>query len=239
MESKSSFLIGNPAQIISHLSLLFNNKCLISANFGDNNDSFITTIIKIDKKNHSLILDYAPKEYLSQQALNSANTIFKTEYLGIKVTFPVTRLIKTQYEGGPAFIMPIPEVILWIQRREFYRVKSPVSKSSYCRVLLENREPIDLKLYDISLSGFSMLNEAGEISHLLVLNAQFDQCRLVLAEADEDTVSFEIRNVYLINPVKLNKIEKIGCKFTHITSAFESAIQRYMQKIERENKFKT
>jgi c-di-GMP-binding flagellar brake protein YcgR len=239
MESESSFLICNQAQIISHLSLLFNNKCLLSANFGDNNDSFITTIMEIDKKNNSLILDYAPKEYLSQQALNSPNISFKTEYLGIKVTFHETRLAKTQHEGHPAFIMPIPEAILWLQRREFYRVKSPISKSSYCRLILEGREPIDLKLYDISLSGFSMLNEASEISHLLVFNAQFDQCKLILSETGEDNISFEVRSVYIINPEKLNKIEKIGCKFTRITSAFESAIQRYMQKIERENKLKT
>jgi c-di-GMP-binding flagellar brake protein YcgR len=239
MESESTFLIGNQAQIISHLSLLFNNKCLLSANFADNNDSFLTTIIKIDKKNNSLILDYAPKEYLSQQVLNSPVIIFKTEYLGIKVSFQVTQLAKTQHEERPAFIMPIPEAILWVQRREFYRVKSPISKSSYCRLILEDREPIDLKLYDISLSGFSVLNESREISHLLVLNAQFDQCKLILSETGEDTISFEVRNVYIINPEKLNKIEKIGCKFTYITSAFESAIQRYMQRIERENKLKT
>jgi c-di-GMP-binding flagellar brake protein YcgR len=239
MEGESSFLIRNQAQIISHLSLLFTNKCLLSANFGDNNNSFITTILEIDKKNNSLILDYAPKEYLSRQALDSPNTFFKTEYLGIKVTFQVTRLAKTQHEGHPAFIMPIPESILWLQRREFYRVKSPISKSSYCRLILEDREPIDLKLYDISLSGFSMLNEYSEIFHLLVLNAHFDQCKLILSETGEDTVSFEVRSLYIINPEKLNKIEKIGCKFTRITSAFESTIQRYMQKIERENKLKT
>ncbi|MDD5578410.1 MAG: flagellar brake protein [Methylobacter sp.] len=239
MENETSFLIRNQAQIVNHLSLLFNSKCLLSANFGDNNDSFITTIIEINKKNNSLILDYAPKEYLSQQALNSPNIFFKTVYLGIEVTFQTSRLAKIQHKGRPAFIMPIPEAILWLQRREFYRIKSPLSKSSYCRLILEDRESIELKLYDISLSGFSMLNESADISSLLALEAQLEHCKLFLTDTGEDTISFEIRNKCIVNPEKLNKIEKIGCKFTRIAPAFESAIQRYMQQIERENKLKS
>ena len=33
-------------------------------------------------------------------------------------------------------------------------------------------------------------------------------------------------------------MEKIGCKFTRITPAFENTIQLYMQQIERENRQK-
>jgi len=51
MSDLSSFSIQNPKQIISHLSLLFKSKCFLSARFGANNESYITTLLGIDEKN--------------------------------------------------------------------------------------------------------------------------------------------------------------------------------------------
>jgi len=46
------------------------------------------------------------------------------------------------------------------------------------------------------------------------------------------------RRKYITNPENLTRMEKIGCKFTRITPAFENTIQRYMQQIERETRQK-
>jgi len=230
-----SFSIHNTEQIISHLALLEKNKCLLTAQFGDSNESFITAIVDINKKAHSIILDYGPKEYLNQQILNATQITFKTECTGIKVAFTGTALKKITHEGGPAFSMPIPPSIFWLQRREFYRVKSPLSKASYCQLILPDREPALLKLHDISLSGFAMLNTSKEISGLLLPTSHFDQCKLILDDAGTDTIAFEVRYKIIMNASKQEIIQKIGCKFTQISQAFESVIQRYMQQIERES----
>jgi c-di-GMP-binding flagellar brake protein YcgR len=103
---------------------------------------------------------------------------------------------------------------------------------------LKDQDSTNLKLYDISLIGFSLLNASSEISALMILNTHFEQCKLILADTGEDTISFEIRSKYIINPETLNRTEKIGCKFTQLTPAFESTIQRYMQQIERETRQK-
>jgi hypothetical protein len=60
MENESTYSLYGPSQIYNHLMLLFNNKCILSAHFGDSHDSFLTTIIEIDKKNNTLILDFGP-----------------------------------------------------------------------------------------------------------------------------------------------------------------------------------
>jgi c-di-GMP-binding flagellar brake protein YcgR len=244
MEYESPFLIDSPDKIINHLSILLKNKCLLTACFGDNDDSFITTILDIDKKDNVFIFHHGPKEDSIEQLLNSSKISFKTECLGVDVTFDTIRLAKIQHQGVSAFAVPVPASILWMERREFYRVKSPVSKSSYCQLTLKNQGPINLKLYDISLGGFSMLTESKEVldlsktPDLMTLYTSFEQCKLVLADTGEGTISFEIRSKYIINPENLNRMEKIGCKFTRITPAFENTIQRYMQQIERENRQK-
>jgi len=238
MEYESAFLIRNPEKIISKLLILLKNKCLLTAYYGDNDDSFITTILDIYIKNNLLIFYHSPKQDAIEQLLDSPIITFKTEYLGIKVAFDAIKIAKIQHQGVSVFAIPIPESILWIEVRDFYRVKSPISKSSYCQLTLEDQEPINLKLYDISLVGFSVLNAASEVSAMMIPDTHFEQCKLILADTGEDTISFEVRSKYIINPENSNRIEKIGCKFTQITPAFENTVQRYMQQIERENRQK-
>jgi len=235
MEYESAFLIHSPEKIISKLLILLKNKCLLTACFGDNNDSFITTILDINIKNNLLIFYHSPKEDAIEQLLNSPKITFKTEYSGVKVAFDAIKLAKIHHQGVSVFAIPIPESILWMEARDFYRVKSPVSKSSYCQLTRKEQEPVSLKLYDISLVGFSVLTDSKEVSDLMILDAFFEQCKLILAETGEDTISFEIRSKYIINPENLNRMEKIGCKFTRVTPAFENTIQRYILQIERES----
>jgi c-di-GMP-binding flagellar brake protein YcgR len=238
MEYESTFLINSPENIISKLSLLLKNKCPLTVYFGDNDDSFTTTLVEINKKDNVFIFRHGCKENLTKQLLNSQKIIFETEYLGVKVAFDAIRLAKIQHQGESVFAVPIPESLLWMERREFYRVKSPVSKSNYCRLTLKGREPINIMVYDISLVGFSMLTDSREVSDLMIPDTRFEQCKLILADTGEDTISFEIRSKNIINPENSNGTEKIGCKFTKITPTFENTIQRYMQQIERENRQK-
>ncbi|MDP1772826.1 MAG: flagellar brake protein [Methylobacter sp.] len=235
MSDLSSFSIQNSRQIISHLSLLVKNKCLLSARFGANNESYITTLLGINEKNNTVILDYGSKEDLNQRILNANNVAFDTDYQGIKVSFTGAELKKITHQGESAFSMAIPKSLYWMQRREYYRVKSPLSKPNYCQLILDDRKPVNLKIYDISLTGFAMLNVSKEVSDLLVPGKTFEQCKLILSEAGEGMISFEICAKYIINPGKVQKIQKIGCKFIKLSRSVEEIIQRYMQQIQRED----
>lgn len=236
MEYESAFLIRSPDKIIGKLSTLLKKKCLLTACFGDNDDSFITTILDIDIKNNLLIFYHSPKEDAIEQLLNSQKITFKADYLGVKVAFDAIKLTKIQHDGVPVFAIPIPESLLWVEARDFYRVKSPVTNPSYCQLLLKDQDPINLKLYDISLVGFSMITDSKEVSDAMSLGALFEKCKLILEDTGEDTISFEIRSRYIMNPENVNRMEKIGCKFTRITPAFEDTIQRYMLQIERKSR---
>jgi c-di-GMP-binding flagellar brake protein YcgR len=235
MSDLSSFSVQNPKQIIGYLLLLIKNKSLLGVRFGENNESYITTLLGIDEKNNTLVLDYGPKEDLNQRILNAKKVAIDTDYIGIKVSFTGTGLKKITYKGEAAFSMPIPGSIFWMQRREYYRVKSPLSSPSFCQLILEDGKTVNLKLHDISLSGFAMLNVSKEISDLLIVGTPFSQCKLILSGAGEGMISFEICNKYIINPDKTQKIQKIGCKFIKLTRSVEDVIQNYMQQVQRDD----
>lgn len=237
MSEASSYLIYNPRQIIQNLSILVKNKCLLSVRFGEGKAFFLTAILEIDQSTNSIIFDYGPKEALNQQLLKAKRITFEADFSGIKCSFKGNMLQQILYNEGPAFTMPIPESIFWMQRREFFRIKSPRSKASYCQLVLDNQRTVNLTLYDISLTGFSLLNTSTEISDVLLPGTVLDKCKLVLSGEGEYTVSFKICTKQIINPDKIAalKIQKIGCSFTKMTSIFESIVQRYINQLQRES----
>jgi c-di-GMP-binding flagellar brake protein YcgR len=235
MTDDASFLIQNPKQIISYLSLLIKNKCLLSARFGSDNESYITTLLGINQKNNTVILDYGSKEQVNRRILNASNIVFETDCKGIKVSFTGAELKKTTYKGEVAFSSPIPKSLFWMERREYFRVKLPHLKPNYCQLMLEDRKLYNLGLCDISLTGFAMLNANAEIAEQLTPGRIFAQGKLILSGAGESEISFEIRYQYVINPDKIQKIQKIGCKIVKLTHSDEDVIQRFMQNIQREN----
>lgn len=244
MADISKYLEKNSKKVLSYLKLLLNERCLISAAFGDGEkDTFLTALIDLNEKQQTLTIDCGPKEYLNKKLLSSAIIKFSTEYQGIKVFFEGRKVKKSGSSNNPSFIVPIPGSMYWVQRRQFYRIKSPLSKNSFCSIThhdekTEEDTNIELKLYDISASGFCVLNESHEISNLFVATAEFDNAKLVLEDEMELPIAFEVRYKQPLNPSNPNKTERIGCRILNTTPRLESTILRYMQNIDREIKQK-
>lgn len=240
MANDPSYTISDSKDIIRNLTLVWKNKCLLTANFGVH-ESFITTIINVDAKKNSLVLDYGPKEYLNKKLLSSPNVTFEAEFSGIKTIIPGNKVSKGHEDEQAVFQLPIPETIIWQQRRKFYRVHSPLFNPASCLFTVdkENEVNIQLDLHDISLSGMALVYDDLKLSETLVSKVKFKNCKLTLPDIGEGIVSFTIRNEAPLNREKPKKTKKIGCEFSDVKPAFESALQRYIQTVERENKKKT
>lgn len=242
MENLSQYLVNNPKQIEINLKRMAAEKCLIAAGFGDNN-SFLTAILDIDEKNQIVTIDCGPKEYLNKELLNVGLVDFKADFGGIKVLFQGRDIKRAGNSGQPTLSIKIPDKMYWVQRRIVYRMRSPLSKKSYCSVVLSNSEQqeerVNFKLYDLSIKGFSILSDTAELSNQLTPSTEFNGCTLVLEQEgiiESHTISFIVKSKYPLNRDKPQKNQRIGCEFLNISIQAESAFLRYMQKIEREIK---
>jgi len=235
MDNIAKYLVRNSKQVFRYLELLSAERCLISAAFGESDkDTFLTAIMDIDQKNKTITLDCGPREYLNKKLLNTAIIKCSTKYKGIKVLFEGRKVKKAGKPGQPAFTIPIPGSIFWIQRREFYRVKSPLFKDSYCAVRFKDEETVNLKIHDLGANGFSVMNDSPELSSQLSSSAEFENSTLVLDKEQAQTVSFEVRYKNPLNPNKPGKTERIGCSITNTSPIIETTILRYMHRVERE-----
>lgn len=243
MQNISEYLIRNSKQIKSHLKTLLTEKCLISATFGAaEKDTFLTALMKIDDKQKTMIIDCGPKEYLNQRLLSSPIIKLSAKYQGIKVLFEGRKIKKSGSSQQPSFTIPIPSSIYWFQRRQFYRVRSPLSKNSFCIISFFNVEAEDvtlkLQLYDISATGISFINDSEEYPDLFKYSSGFTHCKLILENEEEHPIAFEVRHNTPLNLHKPKVGTRVGCSIIDKASSLESLIIRYMQSVEREVKQK-
>lgn len=243
MASDSDYLVKNAKVVFNHFNELLTKKCLISAHFGDRNTSFLTMIVDLDKKNNLIKLDCGPSETVDNHLLESSKVLFRTEVDGIKASFSGKSITKVKTGNDWAFSMPIPDVIFWLQRRQFYRVKIPFShSSSFCRLNLQlaesdqTEQSISFQLCDLSITGFSFFNIDPKWSEQLQPDTEFHDCNLHLNNGNQALVSFVIKNNIQVRSSSVTLQNRIGCLFINVPTSFETNIQRYMQDIELQQK---
>lgn len=135
MDNDDSAMLHNRAMIINNLSMLVKHKCMIGANLGGK-DSLLTAIVAINHKEGTLILDYGASDFLNKKLISTPHVKFTTGFNGIQVAFTSEKITPTKYQGENAFIMPIPSSLYWYNRREYYRVNTPIMDPSICEISL-------------------------------------------------------------------------------------------------------
>lgn len=245
MEKESNYLVRSAKLVFGYLTELIKKRCILSAQFGEHKQSFLTTIIAIDQKTNLLTIDIGPTEELNQQLLNAAKVLFRTEYDGIKVSFSGKNIKKTKIKGLWVFAMPIPDAIFWMQRRQHYRAKVPLShKSSFCEIEFasdneddnHDRRAVVFNLVDISISGFAFFNPEPQFAEYLQPNSQHTECTLYLHDGGQAKVGFVVKNVTTVRATAITDQQRIGCMFIDLPKAFESKIQHYIYGIELQQK---
>lgn len=226
--------------VFNHFTELVSKKCLISAQFGDRDTAFLTTIVNLDKENQVVSLDCAPSAALDQQLLSSAKVLFRTEVDGIKVSFSGKGIKKIKHGNDWVLSMPIPNAIFWMQRRQYYRVKIPLSHTqSFCRLTMRNGDTTEtetFRLYDLSIAGISFLNQNPKWCEQLQPNREFTDCTLHLHNGNRISIGFMIKNNVKLHANTANIEDKIGCLLHPLAPSFEAIVQRYMQEIELQQK---
>ncbi len=242
MEQKDYF-VRNSKRIINHLNDMIKHRCSLLVTF-DNQQSFLTAILEVDSKNNLLKFDCSRTESLNRQLLNSSKVLFRTELEGIKVSFKGWD-IKQKSGDKTMFVMPIPESIYWMQRRDCYRIRVPYEHNSNLQIVLKSsgkNYTMDtftkkFRLIDISINGFSFLNLDNDLQWHFESNIEKMQGKIIKGalflrdhEHDQSNIEFAIRNIEKIKNAPGQY--RVGCEFTEISPSFQANVQRYMQRIE-------
>lgn len=244
MDNDDSAMLHNKAMITSNLGMLVKHKCMISANLGGK-ETLLTAIVAINHKDGTMILDYGASDHLNKKMITTPHVKFSTGFNGIQVAFTGEHITKVKYEGSEAFSMAIPNSLYWYNRREYYRVNTPIMNPSICEISL--KEPTEdssadyVQNYNIATAIIKeglmaqiqadlvaeqqeFIKAYGKMSVENKVKAKLERQKLE-AEREENPPQ---PDEYLLNLIRLNlhDISLSGFSMTNINEAFSSFLTR-------------
>lgn len=228
----SSFMVHSRMEILYILRAILRKNELVTAYFNQGNDFFLTAILALDADANTLILDGGADEALNTRAIARKKIILVTAQDRVKVQFVANAITRIQHLGRPAFRMEIPEQLLKLQRREYYRLSTANISPTTCTIITPEGGPVEVTIADISLGGISIANYQSLIK--LEVGDRFSECHIALPGTGTITTGMEIRNEHAVTLENGTRSYRAGSMFMELASSQQAMIQRYIIKLERE-----
>lgn len=235
----SQYLLHSKAEILAVLRSLMQKGVLITAHFDQGKSFFLTSMVSLLPDGTGFILDVGSDEEMNAKALKAAKLILTAIVDKVKIQFSVDRVTPTVYEGRPAFLAAVPEKLLRLQRREFFRLSTPIANPIRVCALINNdgrpAKSIDIPLLDISGGGVGLMAS-------LDLAAQFekgrmlDNCKIMLPDEGLLVATLCVRNMFDVTTRSGSRYVRVGCEFVDLPAARLTVVQRYITRVERERK---
>jgi c-di-GMP-binding flagellar brake protein YcgR len=238
-ENQSPFQVESRREIISLLRGFKEKGQLISMMINGGSEVFITSVLDIDDSNNLVTIDSAPNP-VANQHLVEANTVFFDGLLDkISIQFSSSRLQRTIFENRPALQMPIPPNVIRLQRREYYRINTPISNPIKCSMQIETNDATELcrfSLVDISCGGVALLDDRRKFE--IIPGKNYERCEIDLPGIGILEVTLQIRNSQDLMLLNGKTSRRVGCAFIDMSSRTLATVQRYIMKLERERNAK-
>jgi flagellar brake protein len=232
----SRFLLNHPNAISQVLRGLIDHVSQVTMFFNAGRDMVITSLVSFDDKR--LVLDYGPSMELNRKALEADRLFCVTQLDKVKIQFLLGGLTRIETDRGPAFQAALPESVLRLQRREFYRLTTPIARPLICAIPVNevdgSKRFVESHIADISGGGVGVISLPKDM--LIEESMEFPNCRLDLPEIGRITATLKIRSVMEIETRTGGHLRRAGCEFINLPGPMLTMIQRYILKIERERK---
>jgi c-di-GMP-binding flagellar brake protein YcgR len=229
------FRTRNPHEINRVLRDLVRQSELATLWFGASKDFVLTAVIHVDSERRQLLLDYGADEDANRRLLNADAVQFMANHNRVRVQFQLNGLQKADFGGLPAFAAAFPESMIRIQRREFYRLTTPVATPLQCHFSV-GEVATHATVVDISLGGIGLIEPAANLIPELPPGLIIEGCVIELPDEGPFETAIEIRNGFDVIGRSGTAYRRIGCRFLNTSSRMNAQIQRYIHRIELERR---
>jgi c-di-GMP-binding flagellar brake protein YcgR len=235
----TQFMLRTRNEILLVLRGLAEHIAQITIFFNEGKDMILTTLAVV--ADDHLVIDYGPNSELNRKALAAEKHFCVTTLDKVRVQFILRGFTSTELAGRPAFRSALPDEVLRLQRREFYRLVTPIARPLKCLV------PIPLPANDLYLheahvfdiSGGGMGLSAPPAGMPFGKEMEFPNCRIELPEVGIITGTLKVRSVFEVILRSGTRARRAGCEFVKLPGPQMTLIQRYIIRVERERKART
>lgn len=234
----SQYLLHEKREIVFILRQLAAKRSMITAYYGDHGDFLMTGVVGISADEHKLFLDLGKDEGQIAQAIAHQELVCVTQLDKVKIQFSLAKPELTEFDRFPALRASVPEVLLRLQRREYYRLVAPSSSAMVCQIPASSAggSMIEVRVVDISGGGIAVVAPPQGV--VFQPDMTFPQCRLLLPDQGVITTTLRVRNVFRMTSPSGVETIRVGCQFLNLPVQMANMVQRYILKAERERKIR-
>lgn len=226
-DSKDSGLFIHSKTEIRHILKTVCERNTRSAMYYDAGKNFVLTML-LAVTEEGIWIDAAPRTQDNQRILNSDEIIFVSSHNSTKVQFSATGVRQLRFEKSAAFFLPLPERLLRLQRRDYFRLDASAPHPLKCIIKPMQHE---VAVMDISLGGLSLALQERGIE--LAAGEIYKNCVIDLPEIGTLNTSIQVKNIFEITTRSGKPHQRAGCEFIKPDSSTTMPLQRYVAQMQR------
>lgn len=227
------FLIRAKGEIVFHLKAIVAEHALVAAHYSQANDFLLTSLVAVDER--FLFLDVGKDPEVNRRLLAADRIVCVTHHDKVKIQFAVSRLDNAMADGRAAFRAQLPERMLRLQRREYYRLVTPAARPLRCHIPMPGgAASLVATVLDISGGGLAVVVPPEGVE--FTPGTVFPACRVELPEVGSLAADLRVMNLFEVTLRNGVQVMRSGCRFERLPGPMHTLVQRYILKVERERK---
>lgn len=231
-EEPERFTIRCKGEIVHMLSELAKQTDIITA-YGPGDDNYLLTrVIAVLPERNTVVFEQGADEGHIRRFLEGERMSCVTTHNQVTIRFSVKDLQQGRYQNLAVFAAPIPESLVRLQRRDFFRVATPLIAPVVCRIPLRDGSFIELPLADISGGGLCLLDPHQQFNG--ALGERLERCVLSVPGHGPLPLSLEVRSLVRQSQRSGPPLLRIGCRFGELSHAQGAVIQRFILRLQVE-----
>jgi c-di-GMP-binding flagellar brake protein YcgR len=241
VDDLTPYQVNSRREIVTLLRALQERKQILTMHADGGADAVITTVLEVEDESGIVVIDRASSNVVNQRMLEGENIAFETVLDNIRILFFAARLSECIYGDLPALCIDLPTSVVRLQRREHYRVPTPIANPLRCTIQIprEDGNPsstIVVPLQNVSGGGIAIVDEKRLLNN--TIGHIYKDCRIDLPGGTLVVATLQIRNCYDSTLPNGKTSRRIGCLFVDLPKPMLAAVQRYITKLEREQNAK-
>ncbi|MDP2823771.1 MAG: flagellar brake protein [Sulfuritalea sp.] len=231
----SRYMLHTRSEIFAVFRGMVEHVSQVTMFFNEGRDMVLTSMISYN--DNGLSLDLGPSSDMNRKALEAEKLFCVTQLDKVKIQFILRGIRRVETKEGPAFFAALPDSVLRLQRREYYRLATPIARPLKCVIAFPAangaRRMVEAHIGDISGGGLGVISIPLDIP----LETGLDlSCRIELPEVGVVSSMIVVRSVFESVARSGAKSRRAGCEFVKLPGPMLTLIQRYIIKVERERK---
>ena len=196
---------------------------------------FVTQLLDVDSRGARFIFDQSSTPRDNRALADADELTFRSQPSGIRTRFTTGRAVATIFEGRPAFEAPFPELLHYVQRREYHRVDTPMFDAFIASGSDDAGVRFQFELKDMSLGGVALRARDNKLESL-VLGTVWKDVRLHMGAHGAVPVDLEIVAPRQVVTPTGERRSVVGCRFVDLKGSAERVLQRAITQLEMHRK---